>query len=596
MRKQERSAISQAKVAVRSTIMSRTKVSTCNACDDSFSSTSNQLSNTQQCQSIVFDCDCATINLGCLNQYQDPDTEIELALGDATSIADCVSTNCVGANGQPIPIQEADIIVQNIPDTDAPPTRNGPISSRIRIFTAIDACGQSATLVRTVTFQETRTINGVNPGPVATCSADRTVPCGTQIRFDSPFFADACGRPCNITVTPRLDQLNFDTNLGDTRTDNQDGTFSYTRTWTASDACANESICTQVIIEDCSTGLIGPAGCTLGYWRSAAGRAFFDSVNDRLVQAMPSNRRFTLDTLITNIFDRELGDLTVNDIFNQTEGQCLRLIQQSLVALLNVTASVAFPGNFPRTYRFPTGSSDFESLRQLIVAEIDRIALINDVNQQETQCVILADILADANATICASSITGCDAAFWTSAEGLALINSLQTPLALRLPIDERFFSQTLITDLFNLNDPTGVYANITVQDVLENGPAVQGRCFDFARAIILLFLNIAAHPEYDYIYIPTYGNYQEYIRQTFVNAAITLQQSIDDPNGNLFCDLRATPYEAYNTRFCQIINNQNPNDQAKQLRTLQRLLANTKTLLALPARRAGRKVLGCRR
>lgn len=433
MRKQERSAISQpkAKVAVRSAVVARKPAQAqtpvrgtilarqvikaakpaqrfqvaCGGCDSSSSSSNSNNSSSNQCQPIDFSgCDCTSIDLGCLNQYQNPNNEIEISLGTAADIADCVSTNCVDASGQSIPIDPANIVVRNIPDSTAPPTRNGPISSRIRVFTVTDACGQSATLVRTVTFRETRTIGDVQPGPVATCSADRTVPCGTQIRFDVPVFMDACGRTCNITITPRPNQPDFNTNLGDTRVDNQDGTFSYTRTWTASDACGNESTCTQVITEDCSTGLTGPAACTLGYWRSAGGRAFFDSVNDRLVQAMPANRRFTLDTFITDIFDRDFGDLTVNNIFNQTEGQCLRLIQQSLVALLNVTASIAFPGNFPRTYRFPTGSSDFESLRQLIVAEIDRILLISDPNEQETQCVILADVLADANATICASS------------------------------------------------------------------------------------------------------------------------------------------------------------------------------------------------
>ncbi|MEO7818715.1 MAG: hypothetical protein ABIS18_06165, partial [Actinomycetota bacterium] len=301
--------VAPAKVAVRGTILAkqvnaakpaqRVEVSACGPCGDN----GNDNHNNQQCQPISFEgCECTDImledcidstilNADGLNQV------IEDNLGSAEDIAFCLSNSC-GTE-----VTADNITVTDIPAMDQNPTRNGGISKRIRIFTVTDACGQSATLVRSVSFRDTAStlvdpVTGlpIPVGPQTTCPADRIIAANTplnQIRFDPPFFSSACG-PTDITVTPAQNSPFYDPTIDVTAVD-VDGNTTYTRTYTATDGCGNVTICTQIITaRDCPT--LGPSGCTTAYWLSEEGQTFWDSLTDPLVLAMPAAHRFTPDT------------------------------------------------------------------------------------------------------------------------------------------------------------------------------------------------------------------------------------------------------------------------------------------------------------
>jgi hypothetical protein len=426
------------KTAVRGTIVAKQvksakpvkaaqkfEVAHCGPCGDSSSSSSDQQTDNNECQPISFtDCDCTDIELDCVDSTSniDPQTGLNRELQDAlglpvdiigsSGVNGCASSNCVDANGQTIPLTLNNVTVVDVPDLSQNPTRNGPFSQRVRIFTVTDACGQSATLVRTVTFRETGILHDAQgheivPGPVATCPTDRTVPCGTpqnQIRFDAPSFTDACGS-CNIDVTPRLDRPFFNEAVGDVRHELPNGDITFTRTWTATGACDLTASCTQTITETCS---LGPTGCDAVFWSSPAGLEFWNDENDRLVQqlatlghefttATPSNEIFGVD-FFSHFTAAQLIDPNLRSQILAEIGDCANLVGEGIVALLNIAAIQAFPNVFPNQYQFPAGTASFQELYDLIVATINE-ELSNTTN--DNLCSLLATELADANSAVC---------------------------------------------------------------------------------------------------------------------------------------------------------------------------------------------------
>lgn len=100
-----------------------------------------------------------------------------------------------------------------------------------RTWTAIDACGNVSKPV-----SQTITVADTTP-PVLNCPIDSIVACGSQVVFGTPSATDNCD------LTPTISIVSTDTVL------NNNGSTSYTRTWSASDACGNSSTCSQVITE-----------------------------------------------------------------------------------------------------------------------------------------------------------------------------------------------------------------------------------------------------------------------------------------------------------------------------------------------------------
>ncbi|MFV5689229.1 T9SS type A sorting domain-containing protein, partial [Flavobacterium sp. ZT3R25] len=189
---------------------------------------------------------------------------------------------------------------------------DGCLRSQTRTFTATDACGNSATTTRTVTWTVDTT------APTLTCPAGQTLACGTIPVFGIPTISDSCD------PNPTLNDL------GITTTNNADGSVTYTKTWTATDACGNTSIsCSQIII------VTACEGCTLGYWKNHTDRwcsSYSPSMlfGDVFVNA-PSN----------------LANLTLLQALNLGGGGIYNLARQGVAALLNVCSDeVDFPAPY----------------------------------------------------------------------------------------------------------------------------------------------------------------------------------------------------------------------------------------------------------
>jgi hypothetical protein len=531
MRKQERVVVSQSKpkvavrsavparqvvqarTAVRGTILARqvktakpsqrVKVSACNSGCDSSTTSSGNNNNSTQCQPIDFSgCDCTSIDLGCLNSTSNIDQttglnrDIQTALGLPADIADCLSSTCGTA------VTADQIHVADIPTLDKNPTRNGSVSSRIRIFTVTDACGQSATLVRTVTFQETSqdlidpsTGLPINVGPIVTCSQDRTVSCGTtadEIRFDTPFFTSACG-PCNIDVTPALNSPFYDSNIDTTSTDAFQNT-TYTRTWTATDACNNSTSCTQTITVLCHPEV--PTGCDVTFWKSSAGQALLADATGPLRIAL-HNLGIPLTDTSTNsdIFSASvislLGNATTAQTLSGEYGDCSGLLQQAIVAFLNIASAQAFPGNFPHDFQFPTGSTDIQSLLALVNQTV-----VNEFNTGGNQglCSELATELQDVNSLVCnPNPPSTCTLAYWQTSAGQSLFTTAAQPLATLLG----FTSTSPLSTVFpNLQDPKRVLTGVFVNGALAGGQTAAYPCLStLLQESLVTILNAVAYP-----------------------------------------------------------------------------------------------------
>src|SRR5204863_10151860 len=102
-----------------------------------------------------------------------------------------------------------------------------------RVYTASDACSNSASCTQTITVTDT------NAPVITQCPADVTVPCASQIPppDDAGVVAsDDCGGP--VTVTHGADTIT---------PGSCPGKYTVGRTYTASDTCSNSASCTQTI-------------------------------------------------------------------------------------------------------------------------------------------------------------------------------------------------------------------------------------------------------------------------------------------------------------------------------------------------------------
>ena len=112
--------------------------------------------------------------------------------------------------------------------------------SYTRTWTATDACGNSATASQTFTYEDTE-------APSITAPAGGVIACDEEPAFGQPTYDD----DCNV-VTITMD----DTSAGDACAG------SYTRTWTATDACGNSATASQTFTyEDTEApSITAPAG------------------------------------------------------------------------------------------------------------------------------------------------------------------------------------------------------------------------------------------------------------------------------------------------------------------------------------------------
>jgi hypothetical protein len=195
------------------------------------------------------------------------------ALGTATATDDC---------GRVVPTF-----------TDAAVVIDGCSRSLTRTWNAIDACGNPAEAVsRTVTYTVDVT------APVINCSLNKIIACDAEVVFDTPTATDNCnGIPIIVIVSTSNDGL--------------------TRTWKATDACGNESTCSQTItVSSCE-------GCTLGYWKNHT---------DRWCSTYSTNMLFG------DVFENapsNLANLTLLQALNLGGGGIYNLARQAVAALLN---------------------------------------------------------------------------------------------------------------------------------------------------------------------------------------------------------------------------------------------------------------------
>lgn len=96
-----------------------------------------------------------------------------------------------------------------------------------RTWTAIDACGNESTASQTLTLTDSQ-------APVFTIvPADITVSCGENVSFGSVAASDNCSA-VNVSFIDETEVI-------------CEGTYTMTRTWTASDLCGNENTASQII-------------------------------------------------------------------------------------------------------------------------------------------------------------------------------------------------------------------------------------------------------------------------------------------------------------------------------------------------------------
>ncbi|MBI3849787.1 MAG: HYR domain-containing protein, partial [Verrucomicrobia bacterium] len=105
----------------------------------------------------------------------------------------------------------------------------GQTFSATRTWQATDACGNTAQCSQTVTIVDTTP-------PTFTCSTNKTVQAGATWTFDEPAAIHGCGSNV-ISIVSTV-----------TNTSGHCGTtFDATRTWQATDACGNNSQCSQKV-------------------------------------------------------------------------------------------------------------------------------------------------------------------------------------------------------------------------------------------------------------------------------------------------------------------------------------------------------------
>ena len=93
----------------------------------------------------------------------------------------------------------------------------------VRTFTATDACGNSSSASQTITVEDTT-------APELSIPADYTAECSDELILDDATASDNCGE---VTI-----EVSSETTAGDC-----DGSYTVTRTFTATDDAGNSSIC-----------------------------------------------------------------------------------------------------------------------------------------------------------------------------------------------------------------------------------------------------------------------------------------------------------------------------------------------------------------
>ncbi|MES2806703.1 MAG: hypothetical protein V4652_14155, partial [Bacteroidota bacterium] len=135
--------------------------------------------------------------------------------------------------------------------TFADVTTNGQCAgsySVTRTWTATDACGNASTATQTINVQDTA-------APViAALPETSTISCPATPEFTQAIATDGCGSTVTLT-------------FADVTTNGQcAGSYSVTRTWTATDACGNASTATQTInVQDTTAPVIAalPSASTI---------------------------------------------------------------------------------------------------------------------------------------------------------------------------------------------------------------------------------------------------------------------------------------------------------------------------------------------
>ncbi|WP_165930064.1 T9SS type A sorting domain-containing protein [Flavobacterium caseinilyticum] len=186
--------------------------------------------------------------------------------------------------------------------TDSVVTITGCLRSQTRTWNATDACGNAAAPVsRTATW----TVD-ITP-PTLILPAVSTADCGTIPVFGIPTVSDGCDS--NPVIN----------DLGIIITNNPDGSVTYTKTWSATDACGNTStpISQTIIVLACNEG------CTLGYWKNHT---------DRWCSEYSTSMLF--GTVFVNA-PSNLANLTLLQALNLGGGGINNLARQGVAALLN---------------------------------------------------------------------------------------------------------------------------------------------------------------------------------------------------------------------------------------------------------------------
>src|SRR6185369_6522360 len=127
--------------------------------------------------------------------------------------------------------------------SDGPQTTVGCVTTQTRTWTAVDACGNSSTASRTVSWSND------TQAPTITAAANATIECTASPSFTAPTASDACS---TVTVVQVGTDVTSGTSCAKTTT----------RTWRAVDACGNSSsTVTQIITQiDSQAPIIGAAG------------------------------------------------------------------------------------------------------------------------------------------------------------------------------------------------------------------------------------------------------------------------------------------------------------------------------------------------
>lgn len=230
--------------------------------------------------------------------------------------------------------------------------------TKTRTWRARDICGNVADEVsQSVTYPY-----DVTDPSIGVEYEDKAIPCDEELEFDEPQFFDACDG--NLTVT--FDDVRDPEEEGEFH---QNGTYTVTRTWTATDNCGNSTTSSQTItVGPCGPPNGRPKGCLREFW-AYHGSNRWDSLFDFVVSNMPAPLRFTHGTNFWAYFGVvPFGDLSPALTMLQAVSMeptfpsrppCVTLVTEAVSALLSAAA-------FPDDYRYPFGANSFFSLYDLI--------------------------------------------------------------------------------------------------------------------------------------------------------------------------------------------------------------------------------------